>query len=53
MERERAAGGDRRRRLRGGGGSGIGFGDPFIRSKQNFSLPFADERSKMIGLFWA
>jgi hypothetical protein len=26
MERERAAGGDRRRRLRGGGGSGIGFG---------------------------
>jgi hypothetical protein len=54
-ERERrggeGAGGGRR--LRGGEGSGIGFGDPFIRSKRNFSRPFADERSKMIGLFWA
>jgi hypothetical protein len=54
-ERERrggeGAGGGRR--LRGGGGSGIGFGNPFIRSKHNFRRSFADERSKMIGLFWA
>jgi hypothetical protein len=39
--------------MRGGGGSGIGFGDPFIRSKCNFSRLFVDERSKMIVLFWA
>jgi hypothetical protein len=49
----RRRGSGRREEAEGRGGSGIGFGDPFIRSKHNFSRPFADERSKMIGLFWA
>jgi hypothetical protein len=53
-EREaRRRGSGRREEAEGRGRQRNRVWDPFIRSKRNFSRPFADERSKMIELFWA
>jgi hypothetical protein len=49
----RRRGSGRREEAEGRGRQRNRVWDPFIRSKRNFSRPFADERSKMIGLFWA
>jgi hypothetical protein len=53
-ERERRRVGERlgrREEAEGRGRQWDRVWDPFIQSKHNFIHPFADERSKMIGLF--